>query len=106
MPAAPSSSRTSGADAPDEPASAARPGIRVVRKPRRLPGDRGPAPKVALVWATFFGAGYAPLAPGTAGTAAAIPLWWGLSYVPGWLYLAVTAAVVLTGIAAAAQAGR
>ena len=92
-------------DAPADPTSESV-ATRVVTKPRRLPGDRGPAPKVALVWATFFGAGYAPLAPGTAGTAAAIPLWWGLSHVPGWLYLAATAAVVLTGIAAADRAGR
>ena len=92
-------------DAPADPTSESA-ASRVVTKPRRLPGDRGPAPKVALVWATFFGAGYAPLAPGTAGTAAAIPLWWGLSHVPGWLYLAATAAVVLTGIAAADRAGR
>jgi len=34
----------------------------------------------ALVWSSFFGAGYFPLAPGTAGTAAAIPLWYGLTY--------------------------
>jgi phosphatidylglycerophosphatase A len=91
--------------APADPTSGSA-ATRVVIKPRRLPGDRGPAPKVALAWATFFGAGYAPLAPGTAGTAAAIPLWWGLSHLPGWLYLAATAAVVLTGIAAADRAGR
>jgi phosphatidylglycerophosphatase A len=93
------------AAAPADPTSEST-ATRVVTKPRRLPGERGPAPKVALVWATFFGAGYAPLAPGTAGTAAAIPLWWGLSHVPGWLYLAATAAIVLTGIAAADRAGR
>ena len=78
----------------------------MITKPRRLPGDRGPAPKLALVWATFFGAGYAPLAPGTAGTAAAIPLWWALSHFPGWVYVAATAAVAVTGIAAADRAGR
>ena len=92
-------------DAPADPTSESV-ATRVVTKPRRLPGERGPAPKVALVWATFFGAGYAPLAPGTAGTAAAIPLWWAFSHLPGWLYLAATAAVVLTGIAAADRAGR
>ena len=81
-------------------------GTPVAIKPRRLPGERGPAPKLALVWATFFGVGYVPLAPGTAGTAAAIPLWWALTYAPGWLYVAATAAVALTGIAAAERAGR
>ena len=75
-------------------------------KPRRLAGDRGPAPIVALAWATFFGAGYFPVAPGTAGTAAAVPLWWALSAAPRWAYLAAAAAVTLTGMAAAQRAGR
>jgi phosphatidylglycerophosphatase A len=79
---------------------------RVAIKARRLPGDRGPAPKLALLWATFFGAGYAPFAPGTAGTAAAIPLWWLVSAGPAWVYVAATVAVTLTGIAAADRAGR
>jgi phosphatidylglycerophosphatase A len=78
----------------------------VTGKPRKAPGDRGPAPAVALVWATFFGAGYVPLAPGTAGTAAAIPLWWALSHAPPWAYVAATALVAATGIAAAGRAGR
>jgi phosphatidylglycerophosphatase A len=78
----------------------------VLRKPRRLPGDRGPAPKVALAWATFFGAGYFPVAPGTAGTAAAIPLWWLLSATGPWVYVAATVVITLTGIAAAERAGR
>ena len=78
----------------------------MVQKPRRLPGDRGPAPKIALTWATFFGAGYVPIAPGTAGTLAAVPLWWALTYVSPWLYVLATIAVTLTGIAAADRAGR
>ncbi|MFL5309013.1 MAG: phosphatidylglycerophosphatase A [Myxococcales bacterium] len=78
----------------------------VIRKPRRLPGDRGPAPLLALAWATFFGAGYVPVAPGTAGTIAAIPLWYVLSGRPWPIYLLATAAVALTGIAAAQRAGR
>ena len=52
---------------------------RVLIKPKRLAGDRGPAPVLALTWSSFFGAGYFPVAPGTAGTAAAIPLWWALT---------------------------
>jgi phosphatidylglycerophosphatase A len=79
---------------------------RVVHKPRRLPGDRGPAPKLALTWATFFGSGYVPVAPGTAGTLAAVPLWWALTHVRPWLYVVATVAVTLTGIAAADRAGR
>jgi len=79
---------------------------RVVQKPRRLPGDRGPAPLIALTWATFFGSGYVPVAPGTAGTLAAVPLWWALTHVSLPLYLLATVAVTLTGIAAADRAGR
>lgn len=92
----------SGAPAPD-----AAP-VRVLIKPRRLPGDRGPAPLLALTWSSFFGSGYFPLAPGTAGTAAAIPLWWALSHpsVPWWAYLLATILVTMTGIAAAERAGR
>ena len=91
---------------PPPPAAAQTSPQPIVRvKPRRLPGDRGPAPVLALAWASFFGSGYVPLAPGTAGTAAAIPLWWALSYAPGWAYVAATAVIVLTGIAAAQRAG-
>jgi phosphatidylglycerophosphatase A len=76
-------------------------------KPLRLPGDRGPRPWIALAWSSFFGAGYVPVAPGTAGTAAAIPLWWVLAdpRVPAWAYLLATALVTLTGMAAAQRAG-
>jgi phosphatidylglycerophosphatase A len=90
--------------APGAAQASAHPAVRL--KPRRLPGDRGPAPLLALTWSSFFGAGYFPVAPGTAGTAAAIPLWWALSHAPGWAYVAATAAIALTGIAAAGRAGR
>ncbi|HEY8078114.1 MAG TPA: phosphatidylglycerophosphatase A, partial [Labilithrix sp.] len=33
---------------------------------------------VAYAIATWFGVGYTPLAPGTAGTLAALPVWWAL----------------------------
>lgn len=79
---------------------------RVLIKPKRVAGDRGPAPVGALTWATFFGAGYFPVAPGTAGTAAAIPLWWALTYAPLWAYFAAAAAITWTGIVAAESAGR
>jgi len=61
---------------------------------------------VALAWATFFGAGYFPVAPGTAGTAAAIPLWWLLSGASSWVYVVATLAIALSGMAAAQRAGR
>jgi phosphatidylglycerophosphatase A len=88
---------------PETPASMA---VQVVRKPRRVPGDRGPAPRIALTWASFFGAGYFPFAPGTAGTAAAIPLWWVLSHLAWPIYVIATLAVILTGTPAADRAGR
>jgi len=77
-------------------------------KPHRGAGARGSPPWPALAWATFFGAGYVPVAPGTAGTAAAIPLWWLLAdpRVPAWAYLAATLVITLTGMAAAQAAGR
>jgi phosphatidylglycerophosphatase A len=88
------------------PPPAGRPSV--VLKPLRVAGDRGPAPLLALTWSSFFGAGYFPVAPGTAGTAAAIPLWWLLTdaRVPIWAYLLATAAVTLTGMAAAQAAGK
>ena len=85
------------------PPAPAQPVVRM--KPRRLPGDRGPAPVLALAWSSFFGAGYFPFAPGTAGTAAAIPLWWALTWAHPWVYVAATVAITLTGIAAAQRAG-
>jgi phosphatidylglycerophosphatase A len=88
---------------PGEAEGSGPPAIRI--KPRRLPGDRGPAPVLAIAWASFFGSGYAPIAPGTAGTAAAIPLWWALTYAGPWIYFAATAVIVVTGIAAAQRAG-
>jgi phosphatidylglycerophosphatase A len=71
-----------------------------------VPGDRGPPPRLALAWSSFFGAGYFPVAPGTAGTLAAVPLYWALSLLPWWAYLLATLAVTLSGIAAADRAGR
>ncbi len=90
------------------PNVAEKPPVRVLIKPRRVPGDRGPAPMLALTWSSFFGSGYFPMAPGTAGTAAAIPLWWLLRapQVPLWAYFAAALAVTLTGIAAADRAGK
>ena len=45
-----------------------------------------------------FGSGLSPLAPGTAGTAAAIPLWWLLAPLPLWAYGLVVALLFLIGI--------
>lgn len=49
----------------------------------------GLSPRVTsliLALATFGGAGYLPLAPGTWGTAAALPLWWLLTQLGPWVY--------------------
>lgn len=78
----------------------------ITQKPGRIEGDRGPAPVGALTWATFFGAGFFPVAPGTAGTAAAIPLWYALSYLPVWAYVLITIAITWTGILAADRTGK
>jgi phosphatidylglycerophosphatase A len=51
--------------------------------------------------ATAGGAGYVPIAPGTAGTAVAVPLAWLLADVGLLAYVGVTVAVTLLGIAAA-----
>jgi phosphatidylglycerophosphatase A len=60
--------------------------------------------RLALGIATAGGSGYAPIAPGTAGTAVAVPLAWLLSGLPLWGFAAVTAAVTLVGIWAAGRA--
>ncbi|MBI5511888.1 MAG: phosphatidylglycerophosphatase A [Deltaproteobacteria bacterium] len=57
-------------------------------RPRRL---------LVLSLSSAFGLGYLPLAPGTWGTLAAIPLWWALSSL-AWLPFAAVAAI-FTGAA-------
>src|SRR5438132_7391565 len=61
---------------------------------------------VARAIATAGGAGYVPIAPGTAGTAVAVPLTWALADL-GWApFLAITAAITAIGIVAASEADR
>ncbi len=85
----------------------------VIIKPRRLPGDCGKPPMLALTWSSFFGSGYFPVAPGTAGTAAAIPLFYLLTLLDtghtlrdALVYAAITLVVTGTGILAADRAGK
>jgi phosphatidylglycerophosphatase A len=54
--------------------------------------------------ATSFGAGFVPIAPGTAGTAVTIPLAWALADAPLWAYIIVTIFVTLVGVWAAHHA--
>lgn len=56
--------------------------------------------------ATAFGAGYAPRAPGTCGTAVAVPLAWALSSLSILQFGLVVAGVTLLGIACAQRADR
>lgn len=53
-----------------------------------------------------FGSGLSPVAPGTFGTLAAFPLYWLLSGVPGWVYLAIVAFFFVAGIAFCDAAGK
>jgi phosphatidylglycerophosphatase A len=61
---------------------------------------------LAKLVATALGAGYAPRAPGTCGTAVAVPLAWALSSLPVWHFGLVALAIALLGVACAERAGR
>ena len=61
---------------------------------------------LAKIIATALGAGYSPIAPGTCGTAVAVPLVWALAGLPLWQFAAITVAVTAIGIWAAHQADR
>jgi phosphatidylglycerophosphatase A len=61
---------------------------------------------LAKLVATALGAGYAPRAPGTCGTAVAVPLAWALSSLSIWQFSLVAALVTLLGVACAARADR
>jgi len=61
--------------------------------------------KFALFVATGFGAGYVPVAPGTAGTVVAIPLFLALSRLEPWLQVLTSAAFIGLAIHAANRAG-
>lgn len=59
---------------------------------------------IARLFATAAGAGYAPIAPGTCGTAVAVPLAFALAGLPLWVYLLVAAGITGAGIWAAGVA--
>lgn len=60
---------------------------------------------IAIVFATALGAGFSPVAPGTCGTAAAVPLFYTLAHLPPCLYLVVLAALTAAGTWAAKITG-
>jgi len=53
---------------------------------------------IAKLIATFFYSGLFPVAPGTAGTLAAIPLFYLISFTPIYLYLAITVLIILVSV--------
>lgn len=69
-------------------------------------GRRHPLDAVAVALATAGGVGYAPVAPGTFGTAVTVPLVLAASSLPQWGYLVLCVAVTLVAIAAAGRADR
>jgi phosphatidylglycerophosphatase A len=62
------------------------------------------ADRVAMAVATGFGSGYVPVAPGTAGTAVAIPLWLAVSRFEPWVQVVTTAAYSALAVWAAGRA--
>lgn len=68
--------------------------------------DTTNADKLALLVATFFGTGLAPVASGTIGTLAAIPLAWGVSFLDPVSQLVAVIAVTLVAIGTAHRAGQ
>ncbi len=56
---------------------------------------------IARIVATAGGVGYAPVAPGTFGTAVAVPLVWYTSELPWWAFVGLIAAVIAVGVWAA-----
>ena len=62
--------------------------------------------RLALLLATWWGAGYSPIAPGTAGTIAAIPFFLVLRLLPLYGYLACVLGIGLVACWAAGEAER
>ncbi len=60
----------------------------------------------ATVIATGLGSGYAPFAPGTAGSAVGLALWWPITMLPLWAQAALVLVVSLVGIAAGGHVAR
>lgn len=61
---------------------------------------------LSKVIATALGAGYSPIAPGTCGTAVAVPLAWALASLPIWQFALVVVGVTAVAIWAADRADR
>lgn len=59
--------------------------------------------RVAIVIATAFGAGFSPIAPGTAGSLVGLALYWPLQMAASPVQVAVTALTYLAGVAASSR---
>jgi phosphatidylglycerophosphatase A len=70
-----------------------------------VPYPRRPHPVATLI-ATGFGSGYSPFAPGTAGSAVGLLLFWPLALAPVAWQVGLTAAVCAAGVAAASHLAR
>jgi phosphatidylglycerophosphatase A len=62
--------------------------------------------RAATVVATAFGAGFSPIAPGTAGSLVGLALFWPLQWAGVWVQLAATAVLYFAGVAASARLAR
>jgi phosphatidylglycerophosphatase A len=71
-----------------------------------MPESTGPARRIALALATACGAGYSPIAPGTAGSAVGVVLFVPLSALGTLPFAVVVAGLLATGIWAADEAER
>ena len=61
---------------------------------------------IARAIATGLGSGYSPIAPGTAGSAVGLLLFWPLARLHAFAQVAITLALVMAGIAAASHVAR
>ena len=61
------------------------------------------ADRAATLVATAFGAGYSPIAPGTAGSLVGLALFWPLQLAAPWVQLLVTVAAYFAGVAASTR---
>lgn len=66
----------------------------------------GPGARVARVIGTGFGSGYSPLAPGTAGSALGLLLFWPLAGLGPWATVTATALASALGVWAATRVAR
>lgn len=66
--------------------------------------NRSAADRAALFLATGFYSGYSPVAPGTAGSAVGVAIFWFIQPLPWWAYLTITAVIFAVGVAVSARA--